>query len=514
MTETETTVSSKRGGINKLVYVGLFLPMAALVLMIGYSLAKVRQEARIDEMLDYDDAQLQLVSGFLGAEVILSLKHLHSISTEGFTRQALDSPEPKQLRILESSFLTLARRNPLYQQIRWIDESGIERVRIMRDRGEPFVVASQDLQDKSDRYYFKAANAMLPGELYISRIDLNEERGQIEMPPMPMLRIATPVADSDLDRRGIIVINIQMKYLFEFIRTRKQADLEVEYLLVNQEGVLLKSSTENALTMEGEEPGMDFTALHPDVWEKVWPNEVGSLESADGLWTWRKLSPVDTFKKLNQVFPQHMVAFDQMISDDFSLSLMAHRPIETMEAMRRENLMLITLGSIFILSVYAITLFFYLSGTARARRAEIEAAYARERVSGMERMKELEQRFHRLVDASSIGQLVVDSDGRIEISNLAAERMLGYERGELEGVLVDAMLPAGLREQHVHHREQYLRAPEARMMGTGRELKAVRKEGSTIPVEVGLTPYTDQDRQLILVSIIDLSHRDSVGRIR
>ncbi|NNJ94458.1 MAG: PAS domain S-box protein [Halobacteria archaeon] len=514
MTETDTTRSEKSGRINKLVYAGLLLPMALLVLIVGYFLAKGWQEDRIEEMLHYDDTQLQLVSGFLGAEVILSLKHLHSISTELFTLQALDSPEPKQLRILESSFLTLARRNPLYQQIRWIDASGIERARIMRDRGEPFVVEPRDLQDKSDRYYFKAANAMLPGELYISRIDLNEEHGQMEMPPKPMLRIATPVANSEQKRRGIIVINIEMKYLFEFIRTRKQADLEVEYLLVNQEGVLLNASTENALTMEGEEPGMDFSALHPDVWETVSARDVGNLESTDGLWTWRKLSPVNTFKKLNLVFPQHMIAFDQMISDDFSLSLIAHRPIETMEAMRRENLMLITLGSIFILSVYAITLFFYLSGTARARRAEIEAAYARERVASMGRMKELEQRFHRLVDASSIGQLVVDSDGRIEISNLAAERVLGYERGELEGVLVDTMLPADLREQHVHHREQYLQEPEARMMGTGRELKAVRKEGSTIPVEVGLTPYTDQDRQLILVSIIDLSHRDSAGRSR
>ena len=52
------------------------------------------------------------------------------------------------------------------------------------------------------------------------------------------------------------------------------------------------------------------------------------------------------------------------------------------------------------------------------------------------------------------------------------------------------------------------------MMGIGRELEAVRKDGSPIPVEVGLTPYMDHDRQLILVSLIDLSHRDGVGRIR
>ena len=122
-------------------------------------------------------------------------------------------------------------------------------------------------------------------------------------------------------------------------------------------------------------------------------------------------------------------------------------------------------------------------------------------------MKELEERFHRLVEASSIGLLSADSDGRIEITNGAVELMLGYQRGELEGANVETLLPASMREKHIALREQFMREPEARRMGFGRELKAVRKDNSTIPVEVSLNPYTDDGRPLVLVSIIDLSHR-------
>ncbi len=125
----------------------------------------------------------------------------------------------------------------------------------------------------------------------------------------------------------------------------------------------------------------------------------------------------------------------------------------------------------------------------------------------MTRMKELEERFHRLVEASSIGQLVVNGDGRIEITNPAAERMLGYEKGELEGLQVDALLPTGLQQKHAHLREQFMQAPETRKMGVGRDLVAVKKDGSTIPVEVGLNPYSDHGRPLILASVIDLSDR-------
>jgi PAS domain S-box-containing protein len=510
---TDSTDSSHSGRFPLFVFLGFFLPIALIVILAGLYYASQRTDDRIKEILDADSARLNLVSGFLGAEVLASLKHLRSLSTETITIRALDSGSPGDLQSLESSFLTLARRNSHYQQVRWIAESGIEMSSVIRDEDGPYTVAAEDLQNKSDRYYFKEANALLPGELYISRVELNEERGQIEKPIEPVLRVATPVADSAKKHRGIIVINIEMKHLFNLVRISGETQQDADFLLVNQQGVVLNGDIESFQAADEEEQGVDFMLPDPHVQEQVLASNSGSLELADGLWSWKKLSPFSTLKRLSRVFPQHQVSFDQMISDDFSLKLVAHRPPGSLKGVRSENLFLISLGVIIILSVYGVSLIFYLSGRARVRQAEVEAAHAMARESSMGRMKELEERFHRLVDASSIGQLVVDGNGRIEISNLAAEHILGYERGELEGFLVDALLPAGLQEKHAHHREQYMRAPEARMMGIGRELEAVRKDGSTIPVEVGLTPYTDHDRQLMLVSLIDLSHRDPVGRI-
>jgi PAS domain S-box-containing protein len=501
----DSTVSSQSERFPGFMFLALFLPIAILVFVAGIYFASQHTDARIKETLGSDSARLNLITGFLGAEVLGALKHLRSLSTETITKQALDSPVPEHLRSLKSTFLTLVRRNPQYQQVRWIDESGIEKARVMHDQGEPYATARQDLQDKSTRYYFEAANALLPGELYISRVDLNVERGQIEMPARPVLRIATPVENSGHKRRGIIVINIEMKHLFNLVRTPGETQLEADYLLVNQQGVILNGDIENFKSADAQEQSVDFILPDPEVRERVSSSDSGSLELQDGLWTWKKLSPFATFDRLSQVFPEHLVSFDQLISDDFSLKLVAHRPASFLMDVRSEYRLLISLGVISIVSVYGLSLFLYLSSRARMRHAEVEAAHAMARESSMARMKELEERFHRLVEASSIGQVVVDDDGNIEISNPAAERMLGYERGELEGLKVDILLPTGLQQKHVHLREQFMQAPEARRMGVGRELEAVRKDGSTVPVEVGLNPYTDHDRRLVLASIIDLS---------
>ena len=292
ISKPDSTTSNKNGRFPKLLFLGLFLPMAALVVVIGSSLGSLRTEARIKEMHDLDSSRLHLVGGFLGAEVYSSLKHLRSLSTESITIQAMDSRNPESLQALESSFLVLAQRNPEYQQIRWIGESGIEKVRIMRGQGAPFVVAPQNLQDKSGRYYFEKANALLPGELYISQLDLNVEQGRLEMPPRPVLRIATPVKGSDRKHLGIIVINIDMKYLFNIVHTPLHADPDVVYFLTNQQGIHLNSEIENFQGADGWEQSLNFTLAHPKVWEEVLANDSGSLRSLGGLWSWETLSPV------------------------------------------------------------------------------------------------------------------------------------------------------------------------------------------------------------------------------
>lgn len=121
--------------------------------------------------------------------------------------------------------------------------------------------------------------------------------------------------------------------------------------------------------------------------------------------------------------------------------------------------------------------------------------------------KRAEVRFRAVVESSPSGMLMVDGHGIIVLANREAGRTFGYEAEELVGQPVEILVPARFTGQHPCHRDSYLHDPEARPMGVGRELFGVRKDGSEIPVEVGLTPITMEDGAFTLASVVDISMR-------
>jgi hypothetical protein len=89
MPKSDSTDSKRGVRLNTYEFLTLFLPVAALMVVVGISFASQRTDARIKEIIDHDGARLNLISGFIGAEVSVSLKHLRSLAAEAVTRQAL-----------------------------------------------------------------------------------------------------------------------------------------------------------------------------------------------------------------------------------------------------------------------------------------------------------------------------------------------------------------------------------------------------------------------------------------
>src|SRR5271166_614286 len=121
-------------------------------------------------------------------------------------------------------------------------------------------------------------------------------------------------------------------------------------------------------------------------------------------------------------------------------------------------------------------------------------------------LRESEERFRLAVEAAPSGMVMTDQDGRITLVSAQSERLFGYSREELIGQKIEAIVPAESEGSHPELRAYFAR-PTARGMGLGRDLRARRKDGTEIPVEIGLSPFKTSQGVVALAAVVDISSR-------
>jgi len=119
----------------------------------------------------------------------------------------------------------------------------------------------------------------------------------------------------------------------------------------------------------------------------------------------------------------------------------------------------------------------------------------------------IEQRLLQIFESTPNGLLVISSNGSIEKANAQAEAIFGYAPGELLGLTIETLVPLKYRGHHGGNRQNYIQAPERRAMGAGRDLFGQRKNGTEVPLEIGLNPISPQTGSEIIASVVDVSYR-------
>ena len=122
-------------------------------------------------------------------------------------------------------------------------------------------------------------------------------------------------------------------------------------------------------------------------------------------------------------------------------------------------------------------------------------------------LQESETRFRSLIEAATVGVLIVAQDGRIYLVNRKIEEMFGYTRQELARQPLEMLLPARFRQYHEALRQDYLASPSVRAMGIGRELFGRRQNGEEFPIEVGLNFIEEGGKLFGLAYVTDITVR-------
>jgi two-component system, LuxR family, sensor kinase FixL len=118
-----------------------------------------------------------------------------------------------------------------------------------------------------------------------------------------------------------------------------------------------------------------------------------------------------------------------------------------------------------------------------------------------------ELRWRSIVESAVDGIVVIDSRGRIEAFNPAAERLFGYQEAELLGRNVNVLMPPPYRDEHDSYLARYLAIGIATNIGKGREVRGLRKDGSIFPLHLSVGEMWVSGERRFTGILHDLSSR-------
>jgi PAS domain S-box-containing protein len=479
--EAQPTVGLRHGfaSVSMRLFLSVVLPLT-LVFVFAFVL-EYRAEVRAERarLLAQEAAVIQRGVRWVERELEIATSDLQLFAD--LATEAVGDGSLEQLSALERAALAFVRGRSTYFQIRFIDAAGHEVVHVEKTNSGSRVATQSELQDKSDRSYFTDTMRLNPGEVFVSRMDLNVERGVLDEPYKPVLRLATPIDDAAGKRRGVIVLNAHGEhFLRAFEPDRDEAG--IQHMIVDSEGYWLQHRPEVEWGFVLDH-GMSFQRTFPEVWAQLLMGPQSGVEASEGIFyfdavsLWRATANGDVGARVPQFW--------------MFISLIPRRLLDDVAIHAATPLLVIAMPMYFAL----LAISWALAATLQRRRLTDEALRSFEVVRSA------------MMRAALDGIVVMDKKGTTLEFNRSALEIFGYTRDEVRGrPVADLIIPPAHREAHRAGLEHYLATGEGRIIDKHiDELTAIRKGGEEFPVELTVCPVMVSGSQLFCGFLRDLS---------
>ncbi|MGI0115765.1 response regulator [Zooshikella sp. RANM57] len=284
-------MKSKRHFFAKYLAI-IFLPVAILIAALTYLGYELENERIYNRLALTGQNVVRAGNTTVLRSLDLITSDVIFLSHESELNEYINNPKPETLHNIHSEWINFIRSKAIYDQVRWIDEHGMERIRVNNSNdGQPTFVPIKQLQNKADSYYFSETNKLSRGDTFLSALDLNIEHHRIEEPHKPTLRVSTPVFDRNNNRRGIVILNYASGDMLTLLRS-----ISSNYIwLTNADGYwLLGPSKPDEWGFMFDHTDLTMANRFPKAWTYIVNHEIGSLETEYGFWTFLTVNPLST----------------------------------------------------------------------------------------------------------------------------------------------------------------------------------------------------------------------------
>ena len=260
----------------------LFLPIALLICISMYFIRMIELERIHDKHAQDAHEAVSVSTESIGRTLQGITRDLRYLSDDIGMQQMLDQTDEKHYINQSADWISFSHNQQTYDKIRWIDENGMERLRINYAIPKPIRVPAAELQSKRERYFFADTFKLDAREIFVSPFDLNVENDEIEVPHKPTIRFGTPVFDSKGKKRGILLLNyLASDLVTNFERSFRSG--KHSGWLVNQDGYWLKGpSKDDEFGFMFGHSEASMAKRYPEVWQKILASDSGQFETKEG----------------------------------------------------------------------------------------------------------------------------------------------------------------------------------------------------------------------------------------
>ncbi len=469
----------------------IFLLLMLIITVIMLFLYQVQVDAARSVLRASEKQVLNLATHSVTTELRGVRSDLSYLADSFVLKEWLASSDPAVRGKVEQEFIAFAVHKVHYEQIRLLDLSGREVVRVNWQGGRPLAASQRALQDKSGRYYVGASLALARAEIYVSPFDLNVEHGAVEQPPKPMIRFGTPVYDTQGNKRGILVLNYRGQGLLDQIKSIA-ARAGGQMWLLDAQGYWLLGpdpQTEWAFMYPGRSDRR-FDVAHPDAWASIQRRPMqDQLLAGDGLYTYARLAPRALLSMTSPVNGPDWI-------------LVAYRGTSMLVEKNRHIAR--NLGIAFGVLLLLVALMSWVIAYQGLSRQQAEAS-----------LRTNEARFRSVAETANDAIITADRHGNIVYFNRAAEGIFGYTLNEAADQPLTVLMPERFRLAHKEGLQRFIGTGEAQVIGKTVELAGRRKDGVEFPMELSLATWKIGDETYFTGLVRDITRRrQAEGHIR
>jgi PAS domain S-box-containing protein len=460
----------------------LFLPVLALISSIALLFYYTKIETINNERfffetneVDHVNRQLQIIiNNFNSVKSDLAI-----LSGDNEMQDLFKTGDERCKKAVAEEYLVFCSARGIYDQVRFLNEKGMEVVRVNYNTGNPYIVPENQLQFKGDLYYFKDTFTQNnEGEIFVSTFDLNIERGKIEKPLKPIIRFGVTAFDSSGQKRGIIIVNYLGKVLINKIKLASNK-IPGSIMLLNSNGYWLysiKPEDEWGFMYE-DRKAIAFGNTFPEAWQQISADHTGQFYNDDGLFTYTTVYPLQ--KELQSTT-------DSGNAEEYTWKIVSYVGSDVLNA--KLSYFMIILFSIYgsVIVLLGCGSWFLSSSGVRRRNAE-------ERITSLAHILEESLNEIYIFDANTLRFIMV---------NEGARRNLGYSMEELNNLTPLDIKPEFTAELFAKTIEP-LRVAEKKRI----ELETVhlRKDGSVYNVKIFLQLSKLQSTPVFVAIILDIT---------